>query len=62
MNERTPRRVLLLHGEAIYFGGAETLLTRIAAAGLGEDIQLTVARVANSPLARALPTNATTAT
>ena len=48
-------RVLIVHGEAIYLGGAEVLLARLVTHGLGPGIELTVARVAVSPLARALP-------
>ncbi len=55
MNESGLNRVLVVHGEAVYFGGAEVLLARLAALGLGPDTRLTVARVAGSPLARALP-------
>lgn len=60
MKPRVPVRVLLIHGEAIYFGGAETLLTRLVTAGLGADVQLTVARVTGGPLARALPAHVAT--
>lgn len=55
MSESWTKRVLMVHGEAIYFGGAEVLLARLAALGLGPEIRLTVARVGGSPLARALP-------
>ena len=53
--ESSPIRVLLLHGEAIYFGGAEVQLIRLVE-GLGNNsARVTVARVAGSPLAAALP-------
>lgn len=55
MSESRTKRVLMVHGEAIYFGGAELLLARLATLGLGPAIRLTVARVRDSPLARALP-------
>lgn len=55
MSETQITRVLMLHGEAIYFGGAEVLLARLAQLGLGPAMKLTVARVAGGRLARALP-------
>jgi glycogen synthase len=55
MSESRIKQVLMLHGEAIYFGGSEVLLARLATLGLGPAMRLTVARVVGSPLARALP-------
>lgn len=55
MSKTALTRVLIVHGESIYFGGAEVLLARLAAIGLGPGFEFAVARVASSPLARALP-------
>ncbi|MEN9572638.1 MAG: hypothetical protein RL514_493 [Verrucomicrobiota bacterium] len=48
-------RVLLLNTESIYYGGTEVQLGRLVAGLAGSAVHVTVACVAGSPLARALP-------
>lgn len=48
-------RVLLLHNESQYYGGTEVQLIRLVAGLAGSTVHATVACVAGSPLARALP-------
>ena len=55
MTEPPPMRVLLLHTESHYYGGTEVQLTRLVAGLAAGSIHATVACVAGSPLARALP-------
>lgn len=55
MTEPRPMPVLLLHTESHYYGGTEVQLNRLVAGMAGSSIHVTVACVAGSPLARALP-------
>lgn len=52
-------RVLLLHTEGLYFGGTEVQLGRLVAGLAGGAVHTTVACVAGSPMARALPAETT---
>lgn len=55
MTPPQPMRVLLLHTEGIYFGGTEVQLGRLVDGLAGGAVHTTVACVAGSPMARALP-------
>lgn len=60
MSEPRPLRVLLVHTESLYFGGAEVQLGRLVAGLAGGPVHATVACVAGSPMARALPAGTAT--